>query len=368
MSFDASILKGEERIVLELRSLYHRYGFTQYKMSKFEEYDLYVRNKDFLMSQEIITFTDTNGKLMALKPDVTLSIVRNSRPQPGEVEKVYYDESVYRVSRTSHDYREIRQIGLECIGAVDDYCIGEVLLLAVRTLRCISSQSVLNISHLGVIGSLLAPLKLPPETEQRVLKIIGEKNLHELQNVLGECGASQKEIERIRMLITASGDPKTVLPVLEGLGCESGTLRQLRSLTDLLRSEEGVRVALDFSVSSDMRYYNGIVFTGFVRGAPAAVLSGGQYDKLLEKMGRRGSAIGFAACLDQLELLERREQGYDVDCLLLYRESDPAERVTEAVRRLAAEGQSVMAQKVPPAKLRYRRMVGLTESGVTEIE
>ena len=72
------ILKREELAMLKLRELYRRYGYTQYKMSKFEPYDLYVRNKSFLVSENILTFTDTDGKLMALKPDVTLSIDRKS--------------------------------------------------------------------------------------------------------------------------------------------------------------------------------------------------------------------------------------------------------------------------------------------------
>ena len=76
-------IKNEERIVFSLRSLYGGYGYSRYKMSKFEEYELYVRNKDFLISDSVITFTDTNGKLMALKPDVTLSIVKNGRDIPG---------------------------------------------------------------------------------------------------------------------------------------------------------------------------------------------------------------------------------------------------------------------------------------------
>lgn len=59
-----------------LRGLYERYGYRRFKMSKFEEYDLYVRNKDFLVSDRMITFTDARGILMALKPDVTLSIIK----------------------------------------------------------------------------------------------------------------------------------------------------------------------------------------------------------------------------------------------------------------------------------------------------
>ena len=73
-----------ELVAFDLRSLYSSYGYTKYKMSKFEEYDLYARNKDFLISENVITFTDLSGKLMALKPDVTLSIVKNSGRLPGD--------------------------------------------------------------------------------------------------------------------------------------------------------------------------------------------------------------------------------------------------------------------------------------------
>lgn len=86
---DEKLLKSEERAIFNLRSLYRKYGYAPFKMSKFEEYDLYVRNKDFLVSDRVITFNDTNGKLMALKPDVTLSIIKNSDDAPNEKKKVF---------------------------------------------------------------------------------------------------------------------------------------------------------------------------------------------------------------------------------------------------------------------------------------
>ena len=76
-----NVLKNDEKAIFKLRTIYQKYGYTQYKMSKFEEYDLYVRNKKFLVSDNIITFTDTDGKLMALKPDVTLSIIKNTKDE-----------------------------------------------------------------------------------------------------------------------------------------------------------------------------------------------------------------------------------------------------------------------------------------------
>ena len=51
---DGKILKNDERAVYKLRSLYRKYGYMPFKMSKFEEYELYVRNKDFLVSDRII--------------------------------------------------------------------------------------------------------------------------------------------------------------------------------------------------------------------------------------------------------------------------------------------------------------------------
>ena len=78
MSLDL-VLREDEKAVFKLRELYNKYGYVPYKMSKFEEYDLYAVNKEFLVSDNVITFTDTDGKLMALKPDVTLSIIKNTK-------------------------------------------------------------------------------------------------------------------------------------------------------------------------------------------------------------------------------------------------------------------------------------------------
>ena len=135
MQLNTSILKTDEKVAYALRSLYHRYGYSHYKMRKFEEYELYAGNKDFLISDAIISFTDTNGKLLALKPDVTLSIINNSLDMAGRVQKLYYDENVYRLSKGSRSYNEIKQTGLECIGDVALPEVCEVVILALRSLE-----------------------------------------------------------------------------------------------------------------------------------------------------------------------------------------------------------------------------------------
>ena len=137
-----SIMSKEERAAFSLCALYEDAGFQKYRMSKFEEYALYVQNKDFLVSENVITFTDTDGKLLALKPDVTLSIIKNTRPTDG-VMKVYYKENVYRVSKGTRSYKELMQAGLECLGDVTTETVIEVLALAAKSLDSISEQNVL---------------------------------------------------------------------------------------------------------------------------------------------------------------------------------------------------------------------------------
>ncbi len=369
MKFDAGIPKNEEKVIFELRSLYHKYGYAQYKMSKFEEYDLYVKNKDFLISEDVITFTDTNGRLMALKPDVTLSIVRNSNPAENQVQKVYYNENVYRVSKGSRVFKEIMQVGLECIGAVDDYCIGEVLVLAAQSLKLISEESILNISHLGIINSMLDGMQLSEGAKQKILRCIGEKNLHEISAICMENSADAEDTERLKDLVLTYGQPEKVLPHLKELGCNENALQQLKLLTDMLSGNGlGKHICIDFSVLSDMKYYNGIAFKGFVRGVPTSVISGGQYDKLLKRMGKTGHAVGFAAYLDLLQRLDRSDRRYDIDTVLLYDENTDPMRLNTAVRQLLSGGISVMAQKAVPEKIKYRQLAKLTESGVTILE
>ena len=64
------ILRNDEKAVYRLRELFGNYGYRRFKTGKFEEYELYAENKDFLGEDGILTFTDARGKLMALKPDV----------------------------------------------------------------------------------------------------------------------------------------------------------------------------------------------------------------------------------------------------------------------------------------------------------
>lgn len=362
-------LSFHERVSFSLRALYNRYGYSRYKMGKFEEYDLYARNKDFLISDSVITFTDLSGKLMALKPDVTLSIVKNSKDNPQSLQKLYYNENVYRVSKGSHGFREIMQVGLECLGLIDDYCICEVLSLAAKSLQSISQDCVLEVSHLGVLAAVLDAVGVAKDQRAAALKCVGQKNIHELASICRTCGVTEENVHLLTDLVTISGDPKTVLPQIEALLSDIINTAPLQQLLRAIRAMEDSRVLrFDFSVVDDVRYYDGIVFKGFIRGLPGSVLSGGQYDKLMVKMRRRSGAIGFAVYMDMLERLEDSRKDYDVDAVLLYDETSGMEAVRAQADRLTAQGCSILVQRSLPENIRYRQLLKLREGEVEVLE
>ena len=134
MELDLNMLRPQERLSLRLRLLYEEAGFRQYRMGRFEEYGLYQQNRRFLASDQVITFTDLDGRLLALKPDVTLSIAKNAQVEEGGCGRFYYFENVYRPSQESHTFQEISQMGLECIGEVDDGITAQAVSLAGRSL------------------------------------------------------------------------------------------------------------------------------------------------------------------------------------------------------------------------------------------
>ena len=362
-----NVLKTDEKAIFELRSLYEKYGFIQYKMSKFEEYDLYVKNKDFLISDSIITFNDTNGKLLALKPDVTLSIIKNTQEEKGCVQKVYYNENVYRVSKGTHTFKEIMQTGLECIGDIDTYNICEVVSLAAKSLNAISDSFVLAISHMGVISAVLDKIDVPTGAKEEILKCIGEKNTHDIKKVCDKYGANYDDIV---CLVSAYGSLDAVIEKLKSMDCGfEDALMELEKINAFMK-HEGLEkyVNLDFSIANDMKYYSGIVFRGFVEGIPTGILSGGQYDKLMSKMGRKCGAVGFAVYLDLLERFNESPKTYDVDTVLLYDKDSDEIAIANLIKMFADNGNSVLAVKAVPEAMKYRQLIRLKDGGFEILE
>ncbi len=369
MNINYSVLKNDEIAIFKMRSLYKKYGYSQFKMSKFEEYDLYVRNKNYLVSENVITFTDTDGKLMALKPDVTLSIIKNCDDNMKDVTKVFYDENVYRVSKGTESFRELMQVGLECIGDVDTYCIYEVIMLAMESLKGISEDYVLDISDMDIVYELFDKAEIDSKPRKEIIKCIGEKNTHGIDLVCKNYGIDTSFCDKLKKLVSLYGDVDKVIEDIRNILGDSDSITQLETIVNLLSSagyKDNLRI--DFSVVSDANYYNGFAFKGFIKGISTWILSGGQYDNLMKKMKKNSKAIGFALYLDLLERYQEKVEEYDVDTVILYDEKSDINALNDAVKMLTSADKSVICLKEISSDIKYKQLLRQNERGVEIIE
>ncbi len=364
-------LTRAERAGLALRGMYERYGYRKYRMGQFEEYSLYMDNKNFLSSENVIVFTDLDGRLMALKPDVTLSIVRHAAKQPAAAEKLYYTETIYRPSTESHTFKEISQMGIEYIGMIDRCAMSEILLLAARSLEAFGPAWLLEISDMRFAVGMLDALGLRDGLRARALTALGQKNRPALTAAAAEAGLSDADADALAALAGLYGPWEETMARAKAL-CRSeemtDALGELQALRGAVCEEHAARIQLDFSLAGHTDYYNGMLLRGYLEGLPRAVLTGGRYDNILKKFGKRGGGIGFALDLSEIGRLPETRGGADIDLLVRYtKDADPA-AVVGAVSQAADTGlrARALSQEEDAFGLHWERQLLVTGQGVQE--
>ena len=364
------VLRQEEKITLELRALYEQYGYRKYRMSKFEEYELYLENKNFLKSQHIITFHDLDGRVLALKPDVTLSIAKNTHATAASSEKFYYLENVYRLDKPSGGYREISQLGLEYLGKLDDLASYEVLCLAQQTLNAISGSHWMQLSHIGFWVSLLDGLSIPEALRKEIMECVRGKKTHELKARLAEADVAPAAARLLTAAAGLCGGFAETLKAARAIAISPGMTEALDELETVygLVARQGWsdQMLLDFSLVNDSDYYGGLIFQGYVEGVPRALLAGGYYGNLLKKFGRDLDAIGFAVYLNELNRLFRAGRGPDVDALILYQPGADRGALLDAARQLMESGLRVRIEKSVPEDIRCGKIYCFDKEGLKE--
>ncbi len=360
-------ISKEEKVNLSMRRLYELYGYTKYRMNKFEEYSFYLQNKNFLEHDRYITFNDLDGRLMALKPDVTLSIVKNATHQGNQ--RIYYSESIFRTGKGSKEFAELKQTGLEYIGKIDICSTAEVLTLALKTLEILSDAYVLSISHMGVISAVLDQVK-DYKLKRKITNCLKSKNRHELAQVCADSGLCKTVTDTLLALVGIKGSFDSGIAVLKNMDAlkDLPAIKELCSLERVFANTQYYKhIQLDFSAVSSTEYYNGILLSGFVQGVATEVLTGGRYDNLLERMGKQGmQAMGFAVNFCYMEQLLRRQTNNKY-CAVLYDDNTDAAYLCLVLDSLTQNGKMVQAVTRSQYDGKAQEVIDITQGRRAEI-
>ena len=342
-------MSKKDLVLLDIRKMYDLYGYKRISLPSFEEYDLYNENKDFI-DRNILTVMSPNGKLLALRPDITLSVAKKiSKEQSLKYSKIYYQENTYNLTKYT-GYEEDEQLGIELIGKESVFLDFEIVDLAVKSLDIINEKSLIVLSHAGFISSIFDNLNLEYEVKEEIFDCINKKNSHDIKKILeNNKFISENVKELIYKIPELSGDLDDITKELSKYGINDNIkkilleLKQLNNL--LLKFHKRSKIVFDFSVIKNLNYYNGIILQGYIEGFPNVILTGGRYDRLFEKFGVDTGAVGFAILTDSLKGYYKDEDKNDFEILIAYDDSN-FEKLVEFVNDFQEKGLRVRTENV----------------------
>ena len=342
-------MSKKDLVLLDIRKMYDLYGYKRISLPSFEEYDLYNENKDFI-DRNILTVMSPNGKLLALRPDITLSVAKKiSKDQSLKYSKIYYQENTYNLTKYT-GYEEDEQLGIELIGKESVFLDFEIVDLAVKSLDIINEKSLIVLSHAGFISSIFDNLNLEYEVKEEIFDCINKKNSHDIKKILeNNKFISENVKELIYKIPELSGDLDNITKELSKYGINDNIkkilleLKQLNNL--LLKFHKRSKIVFDFSVIKNLNYYNGIILQGYIEGFSNVILTGGRYDRLFEKFGVDTGAVGFAILTDSLKGYYKDEDKNDFEILIAYDNSD-FEKLVEIVNDFQEKGLRVRTENV----------------------
>ncbi|MFK4812843.1 ATP phosphoribosyltransferase regulatory subunit [Devosia sp. ZW T5_3] len=306
--------------------------------------------------RRLLLTTDASGAEYCLRPDFTLPIVADYIANGvGEPAAFSYLGPIFRQRETGA--AEFDQGGIELLAQRDgDVALDQVLTFARAALSIFGVSPVVRLGGVGLFEGLLAQADMPDPWRSRIRHRFGhtealERLLTRLelapdlpreqqpsrealvadvteqmvaaglslsegrtpqeiadryleQQALDAAHVPAKTLKLLRDYLAISGPVLQALTRIEALAAEHRLMlgAPIRAIRRHLNGLGEARVSFDASFSPRLDYYTGIVFE--MTGPNGEVLaSGGQYDRLLERLGAKApiAASGCSVWVDRLE-------------------------------------------------------------------
>ncbi|MBP1948513.1 ATP phosphoribosyltransferase regulatory subunit [Virgibacillus litoralis] len=297
-----------DNLISILKNRFSTYGYKQVRTTTFEFYDLYSTMAGTINKDEMLKVIDSSGKVLVLRPDVTIPITRMiaSNKQPlSQGSRFFYVLDVFRQSAEQADNKETTQAGIESFGESTPENDAEVIALAIHTLKDLGFESFkLEVGHAGYFKELVNQLALSQSELDQLKGLIQSKNLTEIGPFLERLSIDKKLCEAVQEIPLLYGDPEDVIKRAGKIALNEKMQQKIKNLSDIydVLKAYGVddSVIFDLGLINNMNYYSGVIFQGFVASFGKPVLMGGRYDQLAEHFDTSIPAIGFACEVDNL--------------------------------------------------------------------
>ncbi len=297
-----------------MRDVCDVHGFGEVVTPTFEQAELFTTRSGQAIVDEMYVFKDKGGREMALRPEITASVIRffvndmSALPKPL---KLYYVGGCYRYENPqSGRYREFYQIGAELIGSENPETDAEVISLAVKCLKATGLKDfTVRIGHIGALKSLVQAEIADQTQASETLRLIDKGEFDALESSFESHGLPSELLDRIKGVAQTKGG----VEALDGVD-DAEVTAHMTELFDILRLHGLEDCQLDLGIVRGLDYYTGMVFEIDAPrlGAEKQVLGGGSYTLSELFGGEPVFSTGFAIGIDRVMLaLEAEGVGHE---------------------------------------------------------
>lgn len=360
-----------------LREVFEARGYVEAITPMFECYEVLLAGG--IDPEWMYKFSDPDGGILALRPDLTTPIARVVATRLREAPKpirLYYIENVFRRPRPTRGKRaELSQAGIELIGSGLPCADAEVLATAIESLERLGINDFqLNLGQIGFFQGVIEDTALS-EPEIAVIKErLDRKDKQELMRFLDERDLPDNKKRSILKILTLCGTEEVIERALT-LSDNKTSEAALENLAEIYRILNDYhlasRVVIDLAEVRGFGYYTGLMFEGFSRSLGSSILKGGRYDNLIAKFGYPCPAVGCALDIDAIRTIVKKRDLVELskaDALVRFTEGHRSQAY-ELARSMRAQGKRVELEVIARsegAAIAYARKKGIKELIVLE--
>ncbi|MFT9494048.1 ATP phosphoribosyltransferase regulatory subunit [Anaerosolibacter sp.] len=321
---------AKEKIIDRIKKSFKGYGYHQVSTPAFEYYDTFTALGG-LSKEKMFKLIDQKGRILVLRPDMTIPIARMAAGKSG-YQKYSYVSSIFRMNDKQNGMkREFIQAGVEFLGNEKEDADGEIIAIAMEILlKNEISDFQIDMGHVGFCKALLNECEISKGQQTQIQYLIEQKNLAELKDYIKACKIKNTTAKAILEIPSLYGSADKVIERASSLIQNDEMKKAIENLEKVytILKDYGYDkyITIDLGVINPMHYYTGIVFKGYIHDYGKTILSGGRYDQLIKADGRGLPAVGFGLNVDKLmevlEMYNLNDKPCYTDFLVLYKEEN----------------------------------------------
>lgn len=299
-----------------MRKLFRSCSFNEVETPTFEFYDTFSCDTDLVPQETMFKFFDQQGRILVLRPDITIPVARVTATKYKDMPyplRFSYIGNVFRYNEHGGGKQnEFTQAGVEVLGVSTPEADAEVIAVAIKALRAAGLENFqIDIGQVEFFKGLMEETGLPEEKVAQIGISIDRKDFVGLADLLNSCDMAES-LKKLIMDLPGLFGSTDVIEKVKTLSLNSRSINALENIQQVLEilDDYGLSryVSVDLGMLKGLNYDTGIIFRGFTYGVGFPILTGGRYDKLVERFGKVCPATGFSLGVNMIMMALQRQK------------------------------------------------------------